>query len=250
MAADSVRSADMSTVPSSDRNRDLAAIRATYDRYRRENRGRLWDPSNRGFARMMLDRDLALIELIRRSLPYSGGRVLDLGSGDGRLALVARDAQLAIETWVGVDLDPAAVVSASASVPSAMFLAASADALPFEASSFDVIVASTLFSSLPSDSLERAVAAEVARVLVPGGRLVWYDLRYNNPMNRDVHAISRERLMRTFPGWKVDVRAMTLLPPMARRLGLFTSWLYRPLELLPTLRSHYVGLLRKPSGSI
>lgn len=195
---------------------------------------------------MMRDRDRVLVELLRRSLPPSGGRVLDLGSGDGRLALVARDARLAINTWVGVDLDPTAVASASMSVPTASFLEASADALPFEASSFDVVVASTLFSSFPSDDLEWAVAAEMTRVLEAGGWLVWYDLRYSNPMNRAVHGISRKRLVKIFPGWAVDLRPMTLLPPIARRLGRLTGRVYRPLEMLPVLRSHYAGFLQKP----
>ncbi|MCA1570295.1 MAG: hypothetical protein LC798_08260 [Chloroflexi bacterium] len=57
-----------------------------------------------------------------------------------------------------------------------------------------------LFSSLPSRDLEVAAANEVARVLAPGGWLIWYDLRYDNPTNPAVHGIGRSGLRRLFPG--------------------------------------------------
>lgn len=195
---------------------------------------------------MMRDRDRALVELMRSSLPPSDGWVLDLGSGDGRLARVAHDAGLPIGSWVGVDLDPEAAAAASAAMPWASFLAGSADALPFDAASFHVVVASTLFSSLPSVELEQSVAAEVARVLAPGGWLVWYDLRYHNPANRAVHGINAAHISSLFPGWNGKLRATTLLPPVARRLGPLTKWLYAPLETIAPFRSHLIGRICHP----
>ena len=248
MALDSVRSTPVSTPPSSRRDRDLDEIRATYDRYRLERRGRLWDPTNPGFARMMADRDRAFAALLRLSLPPGGG-VLDLGCGDGRLASVARDHNVGFERWVGVDLDPVAVDEATASVPWATFLEASGDRLPFESGSFDVVIASTLFSSLTSMELESAVASEIGRVIAPWGWLVWYDLRYDNPRNSAVHGIDRRRLASLFPGWRLEVRSMTLLPPVARRLGVLTRPLYGALHAIPALRSHLVGRLRPSRGA-
>lgn len=227
------------------RGRHLQSIRATYARYQREERGRIWDPRNPGFARIVRDRDRALVDLLRRSLPSEGGAVLDLGSGDGRLAEVARDADTSVGTWTGVDLDPGAVAVADSAMPWASWVEASADRLPFADASFDVVVASTLFSSLPSRALEDAVAAEIARVLRPGGWLVWYDLRYDNPFNRAVHGIGTGRLAELFPGWKLEVRSMTLLPPLARRLGPLTRLFYRPLERMLPLRSHHLGRLQR-----
>lgn len=229
-----------------DRQREIDQIRATYHRYRREGRGRIWDPRNRGYARMMRDRDRVLVDLMRRSLPKSGSRVLDLGSGDGRLAEVAREAGLSVGAWVGADLDPDAVAAASAAIPWAEFVEASGDRLPFETGSFDVVVTSTLFSSLPSAQLEQGVATEVARVLRVGGWLIWYDLRIGNPANAAVHGLGPRAVRKLFPGWELEMRAVTLLPPVARRLGSLTSALYGPLEAVPMLRSHLVGRLRRP----
>lgn len=229
-----------------DRERDLEEIRSTYRRYDAEGRSRLWDPGNPGYARMMRDREAALIDLIRRSLPPGGGRVLDLGAGDGGLAETVRDAGIDVNRWVGVDLDPVAMAAASEAIPWVEFLEASADRLPFEDAAFDVVVASTLFSSLATPALESAVAAEVRRVLAPGGWIIWYDLRYGNPSNRAVHGVDRRALRHLFPGWTTELRSMTLLPPIARRLGRVTGALYRPLELVPVLRSHLVGRARRP----
>lgn len=235
--------------PDHDRDLTLDEIRRTYEAYRRTGRSRIWDLDNRGFRRIVRDRDQALIRYLGRSLPVSG-RVLDIGCGDGRLAAIAKEAGLPIMAWVGVDLDPDAVASASRRFPFASFIEASADRLPLEPASVDVVVASTLFSSLPSPDLEAAVAAEIRRVLAPAGWLVWYDLRYDNPANRAVHGLSRRRIAQLFPGWKAEIRPITLLPPIARRLGATTPVLYPLLEKMPLLRSHLVGRLHRPTREL
>lgn len=230
------------------RERDLEHIRDTYERYRLEGRSRLWDPANPGYARMMRDRDSAIVELMRLALPQTGGNVLDLGSGDGRLALVALDAGLPIRSWTGVDLDPESVTTSTAAYPWASFVQASGDDLPFPDAGLDVVVASALFSSFPSARLEAAVAAEIARVLRPGGRLLWYDLRVDNPWNRGVHGIGAARLRELFPGWRMKLRRITLAPPISRRLGPMTRVAYPVLHWIPLLRSHLTGSLQRPSA--
>ncbi len=230
-----------------DRVHDLEQIRQTYGRYAREGRSRLWDVSNPGYARMMRDRDAALVTLLREALAEARGRVLDLGCGDGRLADLARAAGLQSRGWTGVDVDAASIATASTAWPWARFVEASADQLPFGDASFDVIVATTLFSSLPSRAMEGAVASEIRRVLSRNGTLLWYDLRYDNPGNAAVHGLSVSRVSELFPGWLVDLRPLTLLPPLSRRLGRATPVLYPALHALRILRSHLIGRVR-PSG--
>lgn len=230
------------------RDQELDRIRATYARYSREGRSRLWDSANRGYARILRDRDTALVDLLRQSQPADGaGRVLDVGCGDGRLAGAAGAAAMPIDLWVGVDLDPSSLSTAAVAHPWAIFVEGSADALPFPPGSFDVVVASTLFSSLPSADLESDVALEISRVLRPGGWLIWYDLRYDNPWNGAVHCVSRRRIGELFSGWTAELRALTLVPPIARRLGPLTSVGYPVLHAVPALRSHLVGVLQRPS---
>lgn len=145
-----------------------------------------------------------------------------------------------------MDIDPSAIERARQEAPWATFIEASADRLPFPDHTIDVVLASVIFSSLPTEALERAVAREIERALRQGGWLVWYDLRRDNPWNPAVHGIDATRLASLFPGWQAQLRRTTLLPPLARRLGVTTALLYPLLERLPVLRSHLIGRLRSP----
>ncbi len=228
-----------------DRDADLQAIRSTYERYGEAGRVRLWDERIKGYARLATELRAALVSHLNASASSDSAlRVLDLGCGDGTLV-----AEAGVGTrwdWIGVDLRADAVATARERFPDHTFIVASADAVPLDTASVDVVVARLLFSSLPSDRLEGAVAAEVARLLCPGGWLVWLDLRYANPMNNAVHGLPESRIAALFPGWSRDLRLMGLLPPLARRLGPATPLAYPALSAIPILRSHLVGRLRPP----
>lgn len=92
------------------------------------------------------------------------GRVLEIGSGTGRnLPLYASDARV-----VGLDLVLDSLRAARARSPQTLLLAASVEELPFKADSFDAVVSSLVFCSVPHPPRG---FAEIARVLRPGGRL-------------------------------------------------------------------------------
>jgi ubiquinone/menaquinone biosynthesis C-methylase UbiE len=225
---------------------DGERIREVYRSYEEGGRDRLWDMRNRGFARLSRDRDLRLRELLARSLPGGPASLLDVGCGNGSLLASVS------ERWPdvrlsGLDLQPERIEEARLNAPDAQLEVGSADALPFDDHSFDVVTAITLMSSLPTDPMETGAAREIARVTRPGGWLVWFDLRYDNPTNSAVHGIGRGRLETLFPGWAQELRSSTVLPPLARRLGPSTPILYPILELVPPLRSHLIGRLRCPT---
>ena len=221
-------------------------IRSAYERYAATGRDRLWDPSNRGYARLSRDRDATVVGLVTASLPATGGRLLDVGCGDGSLARLI-GAQGSRASYAGIDLLPERIDAARAAVPDGSFVVGSADAMPFEDDAFDVVAAITLFSSLPSVALEQRVAREIARVIRPGGWLVWYDIRYENPTNPAVHGVRASRIRELFPGWATELRSTSLLPPVARRLGPLAPVAYPVLQAVPFLRSHLVGRLRCPA---
>ena len=230
------------------RDQELEAIRATYAHYG-ETRAALWDRTNRGFARMVADRDNALIALIKASTsPGPVPRIIDVGCGAADLAVCAHEAGVP-GTWSGVDLLTSEIAEARKRAPWGEWLVASADELPFPAHSFDIAVASTLFSSLPSSRLSRAVAGEIGRVLRPGGWLVWYDLGYDNPWNPAVHGVRLGDIHALFPGWLAELQRISLLPPLTRRLGRATRWLYPLLHAQPYLRSHLVGRMQSPPAN-
>lgn len=221
-------------------------IRATYADYEHGRAG-LWDGANPGYARLVRDRDRAIADLLARSIPTPESGVLDLGCGDGRLGASILRVSPTVR-YVGIDLLPDRIEEARRLVPSGEFEVGSVDRLPYPDGQFDVAVAMTLFSSLPSIRMEEAAGREVARVIRPGGWLVWFDLRYDNPWNRAVHGVTRKRLRALFPSFEqTELRSCTLLPPIARRLGRTTPIAYPILEAIPPLRSHVIGRLRCPS---
>ena len=225
---------------------DGERIREVYRSYEEQGRDRLWDMRNRGFARLSHDRDLRLRDLLARSLPGGSASLLDVGCGNGSLLATVSQRWPDVRL-TGLDLQPERIEEARANAPDAQLVVGSADALPFDDHSFDVVTAITLMSSLPTDPMETAAAREIARVTRQGGWLVWFDLRYDNPTNPAVHGIDGRRLETLFPGWAQELRSSTVLPPLARRLGPSTPVLYPLLELVPPLRSHLIGRLRCPT---
>jgi SAM-dependent methyltransferase len=231
---------------SDERKRSLDEIRTTYAGYERNGRSSLWDRDNPGYRRLGERRDADLLELIRQSLIGDRSELLDVGCGTGGVAAIPGLRDLSVEV-TGLDLLPDRLAIARERAPDATFVLGSADDMPFKASAFGLATAVTLFSSLSTLALELAVAREVDRVLRPGGWLIWYDIRYSNPSNSGVHGIPGKRLWELFPGWNSHTRSHTLIPPIARRLGRATPFLYPPLEAIPPFRSHLIGRLQKPA---
>jgi len=102
--------------------------------------------------------------------PPSGRRILDVGCGDAALA-VALAKRSAIVT--GVDADPRMLVAgrarAEANGVAVQLLQGDVRALAFPDGSFDLVLAVTVLCFV--NDAARAVS-EMARVLVPGGRLL------------------------------------------------------------------------------
>ena len=226
-----------------DRSADLQAIEAAYHEYDRAGRYRIWDPASPGYARLVESVQGSLIEQLVRAVPQADATVLDLGCGTGSLRGLATQAGIRAN-WIGLDLRADAIEVALHDYPDDAFIVGSADDVPLDGGSIDVIVAKLLFISLPSAAMEGAVASEIRRLLRPGGSLMWLDIRYSNPANPAVHGINRRRLRHLFPDWRVDVRSAGLLPPLARRLGRSTPVTYPILQAIPPLRSHLVGRLQ------
>jgi len=101
-------------------------------------------------------------------------RVLDVGCGDGQVSRLATG--LGASTVVGVDPTWNQLTVAAARGEATAFLRAAAGALPFADASFDAVVACLVFEHIRD--VDDAIA-EVARVLVPGGRFCFF---LNHPL--------------------------------------------------------------------
>ena len=118
--------------------------------------------------------------------------------------------------------------------------------LDFEDASFDMVSMFLVLSLLPDEQTRMRVAAEVARVLRPGGIVLWYDFRYRPPRGgAEMIAMTRERIARAFPGFELRLRSASAVPPITRRLARYAWALCSWLDFIAPLNSHYVGVLIK-----
>ena len=143
--------------------------------------------------------------------------------------------------------------AARTSLPAATrILAGDASALELPDGSFDVVFASTVFTSILDEDLRRRVAEAMRRLVRPGGAVLWYDFAFDNPRNPDVRGVRARAIRSLFPEGCASIRRITLAPPIARiclRLpGAFGLLAYRSLAAIPPLRTHLVAWIAKPCG--
>lgn len=114
--------------------------------------------------------------------------------------------------------------------------------------SFDFVITNTVFSSVLDVKNRQELAKEMWRVLKPGGWLMIFDFRYNNPSNKNVKRVVRSELREYWPE-SINEHWQTLLlaPPIARRLVPLSPLTGSILEAtVPFLRSHFYFLSQKP----
>jgi SAM-dependent methyltransferase len=231
-------------------DRELDRIRREYERRAGDWRlddGRYAssDPAN---AAAIAERSATARELLRSHGVHdiASLRVLDAGCGaGGELARLAAAGATA-ERLVGIDLLRFRVRDAVAALPGGAFAAANAAALPFRDGIFDLVLLFTVLSSVVDARLRTRIGIDVARVLRPGGAVLWYDFRWN-PTNRQTTGIGPGEVRRLFPGFEHDMRRVTLAPPIARRLVPRLPRAASAISRVPALRSHTIGLAMKPT---
>jgi ubiquinone/menaquinone biosynthesis C-methylase UbiE len=167
-----------------------------------------------------------VLELSRAGLD-GGGEVLDVGCGTGWLleALAGRGVEGG--RLHGVDAIPARAAAAARRVPGADVRTADARKLPYEDGRFALVTLVTVLSSMPGGEAVAAALREARRVTAPDGLVLCYEPRLPT-LNRRTRRISRRQLEQGL-GPVVAERALTGLPPLARRLGPATPRLYPPL---------------------
>jgi ubiquinone/menaquinone biosynthesis C-methylase UbiE len=208
---------------------------------------------------LLQQRARAMLRLLAASrlLPVHGKRILDVGCGGGQQLVDfeswgARRADLA-----GIDIDESRVQRAQARLTcdstagsaGADIRRGDASRLPWPDATFDVVHQSVVFTSIPADAGKRAVAAEMLRVLKPGGTVIWYDFLYNNPKNPSVKGVGAREIRALFPNCAVTLKRVTLAPPVARKLAPRAWMAAMLLEELVVANTHYLGLIRKPADA-
>lgn len=120
---------------------------------------------------MRLGEQLGLLGLRRRLLNQAQGRILELGVGTG-INLPLYRVTAAAELLVGIDVNGAKLAGTTErqmAITPTFVLQSDAQRLPFPSDSFDTVVATLVFCSIPQPAL---ALAEVKRVLRPNGRFL------------------------------------------------------------------------------
>jgi SAM-dependent methyltransferase len=204
-----------------------------------------WDLRNRGNRAILAERRELTARILAPALPLADRRVLEVGCGGGGELAYLLELGASASRLVGVDLLPERIDAARQAFPELDFRVGNAERLEFAGGTFDLVLAITLFTSILDATMARNVASEIARVLRPGGGLLWYDFRYDSPANRNVRGVGAARVRELFPGFQGELHTVTLIPPLARRLGPLTAAGYPLLASIPPMRSHLLGLLVK-----
>lgn len=221
-------------------------IRAEYAKRQTDDARYSW--FNPGHLFLVQERERRLLALLQRYgfAPLEAKKILEVGCGIGHWLREFIKWGARPENIVGVDLLPDRVAEARKLCPEAVAIhCGSATRLAFPDATFDLILQSTVFTSVLAPDTRQQLASEMLRVLKRDGLILWYDFHLNNPRNPQVQGIKRREIHQLFPGCRIELRRLTLVPLLARWLAP-RSWFFAYLlGKIPLLCTHYLGVLRK-----
>ena len=257
--------------PADDRDQaaEVARIAAAYDQRDSLGFGRsVYRFENVGYAFYMQALEWHLLEAFRHaSVQLAASRVLDVGCGSGYL--LHRLVEFGAREATGVDLMPARIEAARERYPGLRFVCANASQLPFADAAFDVVTQFTCLSSVLNQNLRSAVAAEMWRVLRPGGIVVSFDMRPppfalramrtlrsgrrgadgdDRPAATPTTRISADELKRLFDRGALEYSSVGLAFELCSLAGR-SHLAARVLAAAPGLREHGIGVVRKPPAT-
>lgn len=188
------------------------------------------------------ERDSVYKELLSKQFSNFGNlKFLEIGAGNGSNLNFFKSIGFLAENISANELLDERISALKSAHPDISIFPGDASKMELE-KTFDVIFQSTVFTSVLDPSLRIEIANNMWRMLKPGGLILWYDFIYNNPSNRDVKKVSVSELQKLFPFAKsIEIRKVTLAPPIARRAG----FLYSLFNLFPFLRTHIAASIQK-----
>jgi SAM-dependent methyltransferase len=201
-----------------------------------------------------------LDEIAGARIPLAGARALEVGCGSGYF--LSRLLDFGAAEAAGIDLMEDRIAVARERYPRLELVVGDATSLPWPDRSFGLVTQFTCLSSVLDRDVRRAIAAEMWRVLTPGGAVISYDIR---PPRWPIRAFRRLGALKArqapgatatapveigeltawFPAGEVSHRSVGLDPELARLL----ARLRLPARLaarVPPLRTHDVAVVRKP----
>lgn len=209
------------------------------------NRYAFYQPDNR-LQMASIERHLSrfLLRAFRGDL--KDRRFLDVGCGNGRF--LRRFAEWGADpaNLTGTELLPDRLETAKRVSPETMtWHLGGLETLPAE-ETFDLVSACTVFTSVLDASVQDSLAAQMWDRTAPGGWVLVFDFRFNNPNNKNVRRIDQKDARRWWPQRRNEFfQTMILAPPLSRRIAPISPFLASALELIPMLRTHFIYAAQK-----
>lgn len=219
-----------------------------YDRRRREipsDRYAIW---NNASMQMVFSRERQAIKLLHhlKVFPNKDSKCLEVGYGSlGWLGTLIKWG-VKEENLYGIELDEKRAAVAKEILPKANLYVGDGCKMPFESDFFDLVIVSTVFTSILEMKVKQALAEEIIRVMKNGGALLYYDFAFNNPSNKNVRGIRKKEIKALFCDLlQGKIKRVTLAPPICRIIAPVSFTMADILEKLPFLRTHYIAVLVK-----
>jgi SAM-dependent methyltransferase len=229
-----------------DHDDEARAVAARYGRRAPPDR---YSPLQADVLLTLQERQRVLVDLLlRRGITdLSGLRLAEVGCGSGGNLLDLLRLGFSPQYLQGLELLPDRHAQARAVLPMATDLwLGDATHAPIAPGSLDLVLQSTVFTSLLDDQFQRQLASAMWQWVKPGGAVLWYDFVYNNPRNPDVRGVPMSRVGALFPQALIEYRRVTLAPPLARAVCRVHPALYGVCNAVPWLRTHVWAWVGKP----
>jgi ubiquinone/menaquinone biosynthesis C-methylase UbiE len=227
---------------------DIRRLVTEYDRRRQDRSCRLkYSPFNASHLFALQSRQRHLLELLSNSgfEELKDISTLEVGSGSGSVLREFLSIGCDPRKMYGVELLPHRCADAKKQLPWANVIRADGRRLPVPDDHFDLVMQFTMFTSILDADVRQTVAAEMMRVLKPGGVIIWYDF-WLNPINSQTKGIKKKEICKLFPNSTIKTKKITLAPPIARKLIKVSRILCEIIESICILNTHYLVIISTP----
>ena len=222
-------------------------MKRVYQRREEKQWGKRYSWYEKGTLQSLQERERVLLSMLKNTVEdLSDKRILDIGCGSGNTLIPFLLYGAKTENCFGIDILEDRIKKAKEKLPGMTFICCSAENISLEKGSFDLVTMFTCLSSVLDNDIRRKICEEAFAMLRPGGWFLIYDFRVNNPSNPDVKGVKLGELKAYFPGCKYYSKKLTLLPPLARFVGLYSMFMCSVLSVFPFLKMHRMTAFQKP----
>ena len=224
--------------------------RAVAERYARRGAGNLYSPLRPEVWQGLQERQRAMLRRFKAAgiTDLAPLHITEVGCGGGGNLLELLRLGARPEHLTGLELLPERHAAARHALPAASTVwLGDATQAPVAPGSQDIVLQSTVFSSLLDDAFQQRLASAMWQWLKPGGAVLWYDFTVDNPRNPDVRGVPLARVRQLFGQGHLQADRVTLAPPLARLVCRWHPGLYRVFNALPLLRTHLLAWIDKPA---